>query len=306
MKNLITIAFLAICTIASSQNYLSIDSEWTEHAYSNISAPPHSISHSYTIRLEADTIINNKVYYKTKRDGTTTVTNYITNTVVSTTPINDYLKPLREDQGKFYIYNSFLNQEELLHDFTLSVGDTATTSCPAYPPQIVRKIELISFGTQTIKKFMFDTVSSALSTPLYEGIGTNKGLFVKPCDNHIGIEYGSDLHCYSTGDETIQIDTATYSCQTTSPEVSTIELITEIETIYPNPFTDQIIIENTWSDVEEITIELFDFQGHLVKSTVISTLNNQIELSTTEINSGAYILIINNRGRLYTKKLVKI
>lgn len=299
------IVILIFYNISFSQNYLDSNPIWTEYTISCGGGNPYCTSEEYTIKLEADTTINNKVYYKTKRQGITTTWDWNVDTLVSENVINDYLYPLREDQGRFYIFRSFQNVEQLLHNFDLEVGDTAISSSSFCPkPQIVMEIDTIYFGTQMRKKFIFTPHLSWAASPLYEGIGTSRGLFVKPCSGVIGVESGSILQCYTTNDESLQIDTSGL-CETTIP-VSTHNLVVNENNVYPNPFDEKIIIESKFKEVNNIEIKLYNLHGNLIKSSSMPSDGSMVNISTKGLNSGIYILIISSNNEIYTTKMVKL
>ena len=303
MKYLSIIILIIHWNTSFSQNYLAINTEWTENS-GVCGVGPYCTSQEYTIRLDADTIINNISYFKTKREGITTTWNWTVDTLVSVNPIDDYHYPLREEQGVFYYYIPSTMTEILLHDFNLSVGDTAIYNSPCTNPQVVMKIDTIFFGTQMRKRFLFELELNGASSPLYEGIGLSRGLFVRPCSGSIGIEFGSSLQCYTTGAETIQIDTSG-QCETTIP-VNTKEVINNEFKIYPNPFDDRIFIENKWHNSNELRMKLFDFQGSLVITKQISPSENLIEISTKDIKSGKYVLVIYEGNSIFSTKMIKI
>ena len=303
MKNLSIIILLLLSNNLNSQIYLESNPEWTEYSVACGGGNPYCSSQEYTIKLEADTTIGNTVYFKTKREGTTTTWDWTVDTLVSINPINDYFYPLREEQGKFLMYNISLNEEQLLHDFNLIVGDTAISPY-CQNPQIVMEIDTVYFGTQMRKKFIFAPQLTWGTSPLFEGIGTSRGLFVRPCSGVIGIESGSTLQCFTTDNETIQIDTSG-QCETTIP-VSTINLTKGEFELYPNPFNEKIIIESKGTKRNEVKIKLYDFQGKLLNSKSMLNADNLIEISTKELIPGRYILIIQEEDKIHTSKMIKI
>ncbi len=67
-------------------------------------------------------------------------------------------------------------------------------------------------------------------------------------------------------------------------------------TIYPNPTTNFLTINNVPESIKKLTWKLFNINGQLITS------GNQKELNLSEINAGLYILTINNKINL---KVVK-
>jgi hypothetical protein len=74
--------------------------------------------------------------------------------------------------------------------------------------------------------------------------------------------------------------------------------------IYPNPMTDQLNIDFSALDLEELNIRVVDMQGRTISSNVIDSGNTTLDVST--LGPGIYQLIIaDNNNVLDTKKLIK-
>jgi hypothetical protein len=306
MKNIIILALLGFSIPIHSQNYLSMNPEWKEYSVICSVANPICNIHEYTIRLDGDTIINNVIYFKTKREGVLSILNLITNTIISEEETESNMWPLREESGKFYVYHPLQEEDQLLHNFNLTVGDTAIGRVGCSGPQIIMEIDTVYFGTQIRKKFIFGPELSFKNSYLFEGIGTDQGLFVKPCYGSITLESSSNLHCYTTNNnEVLQIDTSA-QCETTPP-VNVVNIkYDEIKVnIYPNPFDEKITIETNFSKSIEIQIKIYNTRGELIKS--IPNLDSQkiIEISTKGFVSGNYVLIIGIDGKFYAEKIMK-
>ncbi|HMR89002.1 MAG TPA: T9SS type A sorting domain-containing protein [Saprospiraceae bacterium] len=304
MKIFMFLIFLGVSTSSFTQTYLDLNSEWKEHSVACGGGNPFCSSIDYTIRLDGDTIIDNMAYFKTRRQGIVTVWNWVTGDTISQEVSDLNLWPIREESGKFYVYNPVDEEDQLLHNFKLTVGDTAIARTWCSKPQIVMAIDTVYFGSQIRKKFIFGQELSFGNSFLYEGIGTDRGLFEKPCYGSVGIESGSTLQCYSANNyEILQIDTSG-QCETTLP-VNVKDPIFREPNIYPNPFNEIITIENSFTESSMLNIKIYDFNGRLVKTS--STLNsgNTIKISTKEIVSGIYILALNTDTNFYVTKIIK-
>ncbi len=76
-------------------------------------------------------------------------------------------------------------------------------------------------------------------------------------------------------------------------------------TIYPNPFDNQIFIENTQSKIK--TIEIFDTKGEIKFKSEISKNESLISLQLEELKEGIYIIrMIDEKGLVQVKKINKI
>lgn len=304
MKILLFLILLGYGNLISSQNYLELNPEWNEYSISCGGGNPYCSSFDLTIRLDGDTIIGGFVYFRTRRDGIYKVWNWTNDTLVSEEEIHDFNSPpLRENQGRFYIYNTFLKTDQLLHNFNLSVGDTAVSSIDCKKYQIVLKIDTVYFGTQMRKKFSFALQNSRGDSPLYEGIGTSRGLFVMPCNGTVLIEGGSRLRCYTQNKETLKIDSLA-PCVTANP-LGVVNNILDEYKIYPNPFNENLIIDCSFIESKIENIKIYDFYGNLIKLNSVLSYSNRIEISTSEFVSGVYVLTLSTKNKFYVWKVIK-
>lgn len=78
-------------------------------------------------------------------------------------------------------------------------------------------------------------------------------------------------------------------------------------TLYPNPFTENLNISFNSINNEKIEIRLYDITGKLIlnKDYSISTGNNSINVNTTDLSGGVYVINIQNSGVLQSFKLIK-
>ncbi len=74
--------------------------------------------------------------------------------------------------------------------------------------------------------------------------------------------------------------------------------------IYPNPFSDYIIVYAPVEKEEQITVTLYDSAGNLhLSDTFIPPF---VRLNTSDLHPGAYLAILKQSGTcLVTKKIIK-
>ncbi len=83
------------------------------------------------------------------------------------------------------------------------------------------------------------------------------------------------------------------------------ETNSEQHTIYPNPFDNQIHIENTQTKIK--SIEIFDLKGELKLKTEASKFENLISIQLDELNEGIYIIrMTDEKGMVQVQKINKI
>ncbi|HRD06718.1 MAG TPA: T9SS type A sorting domain-containing protein, partial [Saprospiraceae bacterium] len=81
-------------------------------------------------------------------------------------------------------------------------------------------------------------------------------------------------------------------------EVIDLDLIST--RVYPNPFTDNVIIENI-KDYEKYSIE--DLNG---KKVLKGSLTEKLKIDASFLPSGAYYLTLSGRNELKTQRLMLI
>jgi hypothetical protein len=76
--------------------------------------------------------------------------------------------------------------------------------------------------------------------------------------------------------------------------------------IYPNPASDKATIAITLEEANDVTIELFDLNGNLLKAATYSNWLglSTVEMNTNQLNAGVYLVKINIGGEISSKKLV--
>ena len=72
-------------------------------------------------------------------------------------------------------------------------------------------------------------------------------------------------------------------------------------TVFPNPATNKINIEFECIVPKNITANIYDSKGSLVKSETL--INNEIDINN--LAQGLYLLTIQSEGKSYSSKFVK-
>jgi hypothetical protein len=110
---------------------------------------------------------------------------------------------------------------------------------------------------------------------------------------------------YDEGDTLSVIVTDANNCTLEWSNISTNNINIE-ETpikIYPNPFSDNFIIEHSGINIENVL--LFSVTGQLVKMDS-ELINDKIEVKTTGLASGIYLLKMQSEKNVYTKQLILV
>ncbi|OFY94795.1 MAG: hypothetical protein A3K10_04725 [Bacteroidetes bacterium RIFCSPLOWO2_12_FULL_31_6] len=72
--------------------------------------------------------------------------------------------------------------------------------------------------------------------------------------------------------------------------------------VFPNPAKDKIVISNLAN--EETSIEIYDFNGKVVKNINEIPNNNEQEINLSELNSGIYFIKVLQNNQIKTSKLI--
>ena len=182
MKKLLLI-LLCLPMIGFGQPYLNSTSVWLVSDADVFTWQ----SNDYQFYINGSTTINLYNYHNIYMQG-------FHNTIPATTPtpISSGPSYLREDGPKWYVYNQTTGVDELLCDFSLTVGNDISSFTASFfltPPPVITSITNVTlFGSSVRKHFHLDNGFSFI-----EGVGNLAGLFSGYAQ---AIEYASGLDCY--------------------------------------------------------------------------------------------------------------
>lgn len=231
--------------------------------------------------------------------------------------INNHI--IYEEANKiYYLYDDTLR---LIYDFSVDIGDTVTFEIfNMYQELIdaefkVDTIENILYEDTTLKRFtLTQTASSYDNFPFeqyiyYDKFGSLNNLIDHPCIDAI-LPLGTQiawLRCYT--DSEIEFHTPIFlnssiaeeDCDYVAPLVGFESVNTNDIICYPNPFYNQITIQN--NDLLNGYLDVFDVTGKLIYTTAIHT--NQINLSHLDV--GLYFIVVRDGTReVYRGKVIRV
>ena len=135
---------------------------------------------------------------------------------------------------------------------------------------------------------------SLQSYPVSAGTHTLKWSYVKDF-------YGTD------GSDCAWIDNVKLPAHASVTSIHTNSIITEnTMSIYPNPANDNAYINLNLTDNSEVSIEIYNTVGQLVKtidSNILQAGENYISVETSSMTAGMYIVKANIGGNIITKNL---
>lgn len=280
---------ILISTNCLSQSFIDTNKIWHVGQWSSF-APNFVFTQTY--KFKHDSIVNNQSYTVLMQTYDTTQTNWYE------------VGLFREDTILKKVYWLIDNQEELLYDFNLSVGDTAkvVSSSGPYPncgsEMIVDSIAYHNYFGVLRKHWYFNTPYYNNPEIWIEGIGNLFG----PIENKVFVctaDYLPDLLCYSEGTELKWINSSYNDCYINTTGFSENQYSFEVM-CYPNPSNDIFQIQTNCSGNK--IIQIYNTLGELVFNSHTSSYQFEIHLN----NPGFYFLNVKSANEIQTIKILKL
>jgi len=183
---------------------------------------------------------------------------------------------LREDIEEKKIYGILDGEEHVLYDFSLDIGDYAW-----FQNMYITDIGYGDFyGMENLRYYVLED-----SWKLIEGIGMERDGIADSF-----VEY----MCLSGGHDYVRLINM-------NQPLSINEIASNKVSIYPNPTTDKLFINNS-NTLNILSIKLYDVLGKIVLQELINF--EQIDVSL--LKSGVYLVKIEIYNRIITKKIIKL
>lgn len=189
------------------------------------------------------------------------------------------------------VYLRVNNQDELLYNFDLNIGDTLENTYNNFQNDIsVVSIDSILINGQYVKRFNLSSNSN--SSYMIEGIGHEFG-FLEPFPPIL--ECGYNLVCFKKNNITYFPDT-NFNCST-NVDLSNNENIDVA--FYPNPALNYLIV-----DLKKFKYSIVDVNYKILKSDEVLTKNYHIDISF--LKPGFFIICIDNKNHSFRTKFLKL
>jgi hypothetical protein len=292
MKLKTTFTFLIFsfffCQNINSQSFVDEGNHWSmvEYTFAGI--------FSRTYKMEGDTTING-INYK-KMLVTYENPNLAVNWGLS--------KIVREDSTQKVYQLNASNEEIVIYDFGLSVGDTIVSNISPEQNSIIMAVDSIELNDGTKRKRL--TITS-LYCPDWnieefwiEGIGGRNYAFYY-VDVFCQTDTGLSLRCFSSNGDYLYGSTDGSNCYIPT-SINNLEKTTI--KIFPNPTQDILNLEyDEMLKIEELNI--LNFNGQVIKSFQVENGFSQINISDFPI--GVYYLKIETvKSEFVFKKFIKL
>ncbi len=202
---------------------------------------------------------------------------------------------IREEINKMRVfrYNIYTNEEELLYDFNLAVGDTFYNN--VYSNMIVDTIYNVTTNDGIDRKCIsFNKKCLNCGDRFIEGIGGPQGPFEMPFEL---FENGYFVMCIKDNSGIVQGNTC-YEFLTSIDEVYVKD---EID-IYPIPAKNYLYIDfNNLYGYKKI--DIISLTGQTISSS--ATKESKIDINISGINSGYFLIKIKYSDKTIIYKLIK-
>ena len=249
-------------------------------------------------QINGDTLIGNHNYFNVLVTGVkTTIYQHPSSTVIK--DIHYYAHPIREENNALYAFNPSKNEEYLLYDFNLDIGDhIGWTPCNT---DTVVSIDTIFFGNIPLQRFHIRGSSS----DLVEGIGSTRGLYEQPC---FGIPPAiAYLQCYCQNGNCISFSSIHEphpDCDSLTTAIPIIEFANF--SVYPNPFDNEIQIQSTIPLDKDATINILNLTSDIMMKKKIQFNTFSESVNVASLPPGIYFIGIQNKEVISFKKMVKL
>ena len=246
---------------------------------------------------DEDTVIDNETYKKL----------YLYSDIEFSPETATYIGALRENSQKQVFYRGMyelLELNEMIYDFSLSVGDTfsggSLNTSSAFMGLVVADIDTVNYNGVERRRFKIMTEGySQIAAIWIEGIGNREGLFF--IYHTTTADIWGNTRCYIHNGDLLYSNYSHGGNDCITPLMG-IESIVEDNSIsiYPNPTNSEVNISS-----ENIinSIEIFNSLGQRVYYSVVNSTEKIIDISS--FTNGVYILGVNTENGVIRKKIIK-
>ena len=245
---------------------------------------------------DEDTIIENEIYKKL----------YQFTDIEFNLNTSEYNGGIRENSQKqvFYRGDYSYDNEILLYDFSLSVGDTFRMAVPLDTATFeIASIDTINYNGVPRKKFTIKLlpypIGGIIAGVWIEGIGNYEGILNFP--RNYSADNWSVTRCYIHNGDLLYSNYTHGANDCITPLMGIESIVGDNSiTLYPNPTNSEVNISS-----ENIinSIEIFNSLGQRVYYSVVNSMEKVIDISS--FVNGVYILGVNTENGVIRKKIIK-
>ena len=212
------------------------------------------------------------------------------------------------------------NDYNFCYTFTVPAGCTHTKHCPYYVGATVLPIKLLNFNANYIK----ESGNVVLDWTTISEINNDYFTIEKSIDGEnfevVGIVDGagnsSEIKSYNSLDKNPIPGTSYYRLKQTDFDGEfeysdlvpvKIEEVISNPTVYPNPITNNGVLEFNTNSTDVTVITIYDVSGRIIMNNKHTTNKgvNKVQLATSELTNGMYFINIQNGNNKTNLKFIK-
>jgi len=211
---------------------------------------------------------------------------------------NSYIGAIREDLQirKVFFYPNYPEEEFLLFDYSLNVGDTLDSYLGS--DAVIFAVDSVLVGNQLHKRMMYSLGIFPDTLALIEGVGMTNGLLQSLYDNTF--ETTSHLTCFEVSGELMytanEITQYQSGCDVLDPLSVSEATIQESINFFPNPAHSKINIA-TRGPIECVII--YNLYGTIIKNY----FDVSLEIDVSDLMPGYYFMQVKASEKTIIKRL---
>lgn len=212
-----------------------------------------------------------------------------------------YSGALREQENKWYALN-YLNDDVLLYDFTMQLGDTVESMTTLGATLTVIAIDTTMVDGEPKKRFYLDYGGFGNEeTYILEDVGASSGLF----EAIIFFEVESALYCYAIDYVPLWLNPDSPYCDL-SVSIEENENISNTS-IYPNPFSTSTTIEFELDGKSNIQITVYNSIGETVYQLEdhFEQGSHKVSWAPGHLPEGLYFAVLKSEDGVTVSKMLK-
>lgn len=243
--------------------------------------------------IQGDTLINNQVFARILQS----------NEQFWTPEGATYHSAIRKSGEEYWLVPAGQEQEYLLYDFGMGVGDTLTISGPwSYGTvEVVAKDSIEIGGTYRQRLWLDAYQNPGWAEQWIEGIGSSFGLFYP--GNHI-FDAAYLMVCFHESEVLLYMDSPVDDCWFNTIGVPEIDDNSQV-VIFPCPMESESTITSSSHGIgERLLLRCFDISGRLVEEE-LGFHNGDIWHSDSLENGQYFLLLCDSRGSCESARIVK-
>lgn len=262
-------------------------------------APPYYALNYYQYTISGDSLIGNTNWKKLWISGV-----FYAN-VPGTMYYNGLSNLIRQDTllKTIYIYHGSGNNDTILYDFNIQLGDTIPETwfmrAPTWYHYHVTNVDSILIGSDYRKRWEISDSVGFYQLFLVEGIGSLLG----PVESWELQEQIYYLACYKEDNILLFSDGSSFSCDSIDLTPEIFSLPSSEITLFPNPSNGTFFIHQFTSRRSEY-ITIIDPLGRKVPSEITPLAGDLYKVQITSNISGLYAVIFQNSNFYSLKKIL--